>query len=160
MSDIFRPHGLQHTRLLCPSLSPRFAQSHVYWVSDAIQPSHPFLSPSPPALNLSQYQRIFQWVWCLHQMTKILELQLQHQFFQWIFIQDWFPLGLTFLISLQSKGLLRVFSSTTVKSINYLVLSLLYGPTLTSIHDYWKDHGFDYMDLCQQSDIFAFQYAV
>ena len=55
-------------------------------------------------------------------------------------IQDWFPLGWTDLIPLQSKGLSRVFSNTTVQSINFLVLSLLYGPTLTSIHDYWKNH--------------------
>ena len=57
-------------------------------------------------------------------------------------IQDWFPLELAGLISLQSKGLSRVF-----KSINSLVLSLHYGPTLTSIHDYWKNHSFDYTDL-------------
>ena len=58
--------------------------------------------------------------------------------------QDWFPLELTGLISLQSKELSRVFSNTTVqKSINSLALSLLYGPTLTSIHDYWKNYSFD-----------------
>ena len=56
----------------------------------------------------------------------------------------WFPLGLTGLISLKSKGLLRVFSSTTI--INYLVLSLLYDPALTSIEDYWKNHSFDCTD--------------
>ena len=55
-------------------------------------------------------------------------------------IQDWFPLGLTSLISLQSKGLLRVFSNTSVQKHQFLVLSLLYGRTLTSIHDYWKNH--------------------
>ena len=56
-------------------------------------------------------------------------------------IQDWFPLGLNGLISLQSKGLSRVFSNTTVqKTIDSLVLSFLYGPALTSIHDYWKNH--------------------
>ena len=54
-------------------------------------------------------------------------------------IQDWFPLGLTGLISLQSKGLSRVFSNTTVQKHQFLVLSLLYGPTLTYIHDYWKN---------------------
>ena len=53
-------------------------------------------------------------------------------------IQNWFPLGWTSLISLQSKGLLRVFSDSTVQSINSLALSFLYGPTLSSIHDYWK----------------------
>ena len=63
-------------------------------------------------------------------------------------IQGWFPLGLTGLISLMSKGLSRVFSNTTVQSINSLALSLLHSPTLTSIHDYWKNRGFDYTDLC------------
>ena len=58
-------------------------------------------------------------------------------------IQDWFPLGLIGLISLPSKGLSRVFSNTTVQSINSSLLSFLYSPTLTSIHDYWKNHSFD-----------------
>ena len=58
-------------------------------------------------------------------------------------IQDWFPLGLTGLISLQSKGLSRVFTNTQFKSNNSSVLSFLYSPTLTSIHDYWKKHSFD-----------------
>ena len=58
-------------------------------------------------------------------------------------IQDWFPLGWTDWISLQSKGLSRVFSNTKFKSINFSVLSFLYSPTLTSIHDYWKNHSFD-----------------
>ena len=64
-------------------------------------------------------------------------------------IQDLFPLGLTGLISLQSKGFSRIFSNDQFKSINSSVLSSLYGPTLTSIHDYWKNHSFDYTDLCQ-----------
>ena len=63
-------------------------------------------------------------------------------------IQDWFPLGWTGWISLQSKGLSRVFSTPQFKSISSLVLSFLYSPTLTSIHDHWKNHSFDYMDLC------------
>ena len=79
-------------------------------------------------------------------------------------IQDSFPLGLTGLISLQSKGLSRVFSFLSLlknsfqefKSINSLAFSLLYGPAVTSIHDYWKNHSFDYMDLCQQSNGSAF----
>ena len=75
-------------------------------------------------------------------------------------IQDWFPLGLTGLIYLQSKGLSRVFSNTIVQSKNSLVLSLHYGPILTSIHDHWKNHSFDRMDLCQQNDVSAFQYTV
>jgi len=61
------------------------AQTHIHWVSDAIQSSHPVSPPSPPALNLTQPQGLFQWVSSLHQVVKVLELQLQHQFFQWIF---------------------------------------------------------------------------
>ena len=61
---------------------PGLAQSHVQWVGDAIQPSHPLSSPSPPALNLSQLQGLFQWVSSLFQVAKVLELQLQHQSFQ------------------------------------------------------------------------------
>ena len=62
-----------------------FTQTHVHWVSDAIQPSHPLSSPSPTVLNLSQHQGLFIWVSSLHQVAKVLEFQLQHQFFQWIF---------------------------------------------------------------------------
>ena len=113
-------------------------QTHVHWVSDAIQPSHPLSSPSSPAFSLYQHQGLFRWI-SSHHMAKGLEFQLQHQSFQWIF--NWFPLGLTGWISLLSKGLWRVFSSTTNRSINFLVLSLLYGPTLTSVHDYWKTYN-------------------
>ena len=62
---------------------PEFTQTHVYWVGDAIQPSHPLLSPSPPAFNLSQHQGLFKWVSSSHQVAKVLEFQLQHQSFQW-----------------------------------------------------------------------------
>ena len=62
---------------------PESTQTHVHWVSDAIQPSYPLLSPSPPALNLSQHQGLFQWVTSSHQVAKVLEFQLQHQSFQW-----------------------------------------------------------------------------
>ena len=65
---------------------PEFAQTHVHWVSDAIPPSHPLSAPSPPALNLSQHQGLFQWVSSSHQVAKVLELQ--HQSFQWIFRVD------------------------------------------------------------------------
>ena len=65
----------------------KFAQVHVNCIGDAIQPSHP-LTPSSSALNLSQNQGLFQWVSCLHQMTKILKLQLQHQCFQWVIRVD------------------------------------------------------------------------
>ena len=93
---------------------PEFIQTHVHWVRDAIQPSHPMLSPSPPAFNLSQHRGLFIWVNSSHQGATVLEFQLQHQSFQWT-LKDWFPLGLTGWISLLSKGLSRVFSNTTVR---------------------------------------------
>ena len=65
---------------------PEFAQTHVHWVSDAIPPSHPLSSPSPPVLNLSQHQDLFQWVSSSYQVAKVLKLQ--HQPFQWIFRVD------------------------------------------------------------------------
>ena len=65
-----------------------FSQIHVHWVGDAIQPSHPLLSPSPPALNLPQYQGLFKWFNSLHQVAKVLELQLQYQSFPRIFRTD------------------------------------------------------------------------
>ena len=76
---------------------PESTQTHVHWVSDAIQPSYPLSSLSPPALNLSQHQGLSQWVSSLHQVTKVLEFQLQDQSFQWtprtdIFRMDWLDL--------------------------------------------------------------------
>ena len=93
---------------------PELAQTHVHWVGDGIQPSHPLSSPSPPAFNLSQHQGFFQWVSTSHQVAKVLQLRLQPKSFQCIFridlLSNW--LG---LISLQSKGLSRIFSNTTVQ---------------------------------------------
>ena len=67
---------------------PEFAQTHVHWVSDNIQPSPPLSSPSPPAFSLSQHQGLFQWIGSSQQVAKVLELQLRHQFFQLIFRVD------------------------------------------------------------------------
>ena len=88
VSDSLQPHGLQHTRLPFPTPSPELPQTHVHWVSDAIQPSCPLSSPSPPAFNLSQHQGVFKWVSSLYQVAKVLEFQLQHQSFQWILRTD------------------------------------------------------------------------
>ena len=92
---------------------PEYTKTYVHWVSDAIQPSHPLSPPSPPALNLPPYQGLFQSVSSWHQMAKVLEPQLLHQSFQWLF--SWFALGPTGLIFLLSKGLSRVFSSPAVQ---------------------------------------------
>ena len=86
---------------------PELTHTHVHWVSDAIQPSYPLSSPSLPAFNLSQHQGLFQWVSSLHQVAKVLEFQLQHQSFQWIFRTDW--------ISWESNGPSIIFSNTTVQ---------------------------------------------
>ena len=113
VSDPFRPHGLQHARLPCPSPTPR-----AYSDSCPLSPwCHPTISssviPFSPAFNLSQHQDLFQWVSSSHQVANVLELQLQHQFFKWIFRTISFRMNC--LISLQSKGLSRVFSNTTVQ---------------------------------------------
>ena len=87
-------------------------QIHVHWVSDAIWLSYPLSSPSPPAFNLSQQQSLCKWVSSSHQVAKVLEFQLQHQSFQWIFRVDFLYNG---LISMKSKGFSRGFSNTTVR---------------------------------------------
>ena len=73
---------------------PELTQTHVHHVSDAVQPSHPLSSPSPPTFSLSQHQGLFQWVGSSHQEAKVLEFQLQHQSFQWIFRTDFLQDGL------------------------------------------------------------------
>ena len=116
---------------------PEFAQTHVHWFSDAIQPSHPLSSPYPPAFYLSQHQGLFQRFGSSHQVAKILGLQLQHQSFQWLFKTDFLSDWLVW--SPCSPGDSQESPPTPqFESINYSALSLLYGPTLTSIHDYWK----------------------
>ena len=89
-------------------------QTHVHWVSDAIQPSQPLLSPSPPTFNLSQHQGLFQWVSCSHSGGQSIGVSASASVPP-INIQDWFPLGWSGWISLQSKGLSRLFSNTTVQ---------------------------------------------
>ena len=124
-----------HHQLLEP------AQTHVPWVGDAIQPSHSLSAPSPPAFNLSQHQGLFQWVSFLHQVAKVLEFQLQHQSFQWIFRVGFLQNG---LVGSPCSPRDSQESSPTPQfnSINYLLLSLFYSPTLTSIHDSGKTIAF------------------
>ena len=88
VSNSLQACGLQHTSFPVLHHLSDFAQIHVHWVSDAIQPSYPLSSPSPPAFNLSQHQDLFQWVGSSHQVAKVLELQ--DQSFQWIFRVDFF----------------------------------------------------------------------
>ena len=86
MSDYLWPDQPQHTRLPFPKLSPRVCSNSCVLSKLCIQPSHPLSPPSPPTLNLSQHQGLFQWVSSLHQVAKVLELH--HQSFQWIFRSD------------------------------------------------------------------------
>ena len=92
---------------------PEFTQIHVHWVGDDIQLSHPLLSPSPTTFSLSQHQGIFQWVSSSHQVVKVVAVLASTSILP-VNLQDWFPLKWTGWISLQSKGLSRVFSNTTV----------------------------------------------
>ena len=144
-------HGLQHTRLPCPSYLLEFTQTHVHWLSDAIQPSHPLLPPFSSALDLPLHQGLFQWVSSLHQEVLSIRASASASASSLpMNIQGWLPSGLTGFISLQSKGLSRAFSSTTVRNYQFFGISLLYHSTLTSIHDDWKNHSFDSMDICWQ----------
>ena len=97
-------------------------QTHVHWVSDAIQSSHPLLSPSPPTFNLSQHQGLFQWVSSLHEVAKIWSFNFSINIP--MNILDWFLLGWTGWISLLSKGLSRVFSNTTVLMQQFFSIQL------------------------------------
>ena len=137
MSDSLRPQRLQHTRLPCPSPTPRACSNSCpssHWCHPTISSSVvPFSSrlqsfPESGSFPLSQFFASGGQSIGVSASTSVFPMN----------IQDWFPLGLTGWISLQSKGLSRVFSKPQFKSINSSVLSFLYGPTLTFIHDYGK----------------------
>ena len=153
MCHSLQPHGLQHARLPCPSLSPGVCSNSCR----SGQPCYLILLSS-----------VTHFSFCLHSLPASRSLPVSQLFASdsqsigtsasaSVFpmnIQGWFPLGLTGFISLLSKGLLRVFSSTTVWKHQFLALSLLYGSTLTSIHDHW---GWgDYTNIFWKSVMFDF----
>ena len=119
-----------------------FTQTHVHRVSDAIQPSHPLSSPSPLALSPSQHQSLFQWVNSSHEVAKVLEFQLQHPSFQRNPRAHLLQNG---LVESPCSPRDSQESSPTpqFRSMNSSALSLLHGPTLTSIHDHRKNHSLD-----------------
>ena len=136
MSDSLRPHELQHARLFCPSLSPWVCPNPFHWVSDAIQPSHPLSPPLSLGLSFSQHQGLFQWDSSSHQVTRILELQLQHQAFQWIFRLlisfrvDWLDL---FAVQGTLKSLLQHRSSkSSILWHSTFLLVQLWHPYMTT----------------------------
>ena len=100
---------------------PDFTQAHVHWASDAIQPFHPLSSPFPPIFNLSQHQGLLKWVSSLHQVAKVLEFQLQHQSFQWIFMNNFLKDGLVGS-PCSSRDSQESSLTSEFKSINSLVL--------------------------------------
>ena len=151
MSNPLRLHGLQHARLLCPSLCAGVCPNSC----PLCLSSHSLLQPSPFAFNLSQHQGIFQWVGSLHQMAKVLELQVQNQSFQWIFRIisfriDWFD-----LLEVQGtlESLLQHHNSemSILQCIPFLMVQLSH-PYMTNR----KNHSFDYTDLCWKSNLYAF----
>ena len=125
------------------------AQTHVHGVDDASQPSYPLLAPSPPAFNLSirafSNESVLRIKWTKYWSFSFSTSPFNESSGLIFFRTDWFDL---LVVQGTLKSLLQQF-----KSINSSALSFLYGPALTSIHDYWKNHSFDYMALCQQSNV-------
>ena len=142
MSDSLWPYGLQHARLPCPSPTPRACSNSCplsRWFHSTISSSVvPFTSclqsfPASGSFPMTQFFASGGQSIAVSASTSVLAMN----------IQDWFPLGWTGWISLQSKGLSRVFSNTTVQKHQYFSAQLSLCPTLTSIQDYWKNHSFD-----------------
>ena len=103
VSDSLRPHDCSTPGFPVRRQLPEPTQTHVHRVGDAIQPSCPLSSPSPPAFNLSQHHGLFKWVSSLHQVAKVLEFQLQHQSFRWIFRTDFFQIDWLDLLAVQGQ---------------------------------------------------------
>ena len=155
MSNSSRSHGLQHAKLPCPSLTPRACSNSCkssQWcyptISSSVTPfsSHFQSFPASGSFRMSQFFTSGGQSTGVSALASVLPMN----------IQDWFPnLGLTGLIYLLSKGLLTVFPSTTVQRHQFFSTQPFYCPALTSVHDYWKNHSFDKMDLCWQSNVSA-----
>ena len=155
MSDSLWSHGLQHARLPCLYPTPGVYSNscpsrqgyHSTISSFAIPFSYCLQSfPASGSFHISQFFITGGKNIGVSASTSVLTMN----------IQGWFTLGLTGLISLQSKGLSRIFSSITVQKHQFFSAQLFYDPTLTSTHDYWKNHSFDSTDLCWQSNVSAF----
>ena len=117
-----------------PHYHLEFAQTHVHWVSDSIQPFHLLLPPSPPTFTFSKHQGLFQWVNSVHQVAKVLRLQLQHQSFQRIFKVD-FPEDWLIWSPCSSRDSQESSLAPQVESISSSAFFMV-GPILTFIHSY------------------------
>ena len=151
MSNSLCPHGLQHALTLWPSPSPQICLSSfslLWWCHPAISSPDALFSfcpqsfPASGTFPVSQLSASDDQNAGVSASASVLATS----------IQGWFPLRLTGLISLLSKG----FSAPQFKCINSCMLHLLYDPGLTTVDDHWEDHSLDYMDLCWQSNISAF----
>ena len=142
MSNFLWSHELQYTRLPCPSSFPRVCANScpLCW---GCHPTITFsVTPCSSCLQSFPASRFFLMSHLLASGSQSIGASASSSALP-MNIQDWFPLGLTDLISLESKGLWRVFFNTNSKASISSVLSLLYSPTLTSIHDWWKNCSFD-----------------
>ena len=155
MSNSLQPHETHHAKFALHNLL-ELVPTHIHRVGDAIQLSHPLFPSCPPALSFSQHQSL------LHELVLHIMWPKDWRFSFSIspsneysgsnsFRIDWFDL-------LAVQGILKSLwlLAPRFENINSLSFSILYGPTLTSINNYWENHRFDYMDLCQQSDVSAF----
>ena len=157
VSNSLQPHGLQHTSLPCSSWSSGVCSDSCplsWWCHPTISSSVVPFSSCPQSFPASG-SFLMSWLFASGGQSTVASASLSVLLMS---IQGWFPLGLTplGLISSLSKRLSRVFFSTTVWRHDSLTLSLFHCPVLTSIHAYWKNHSFDYMDLCRQSNVLAF----
>ena len=157
VSDSLRPHCRSTLGFPVHHQLPEIAQTHVHWVSDAIQPSYSLLSPSPPTFNLSQHQGFFQWVSSSNQVAKVLELQLHHQSFQWIFRTDFLQDGL--VRSPCSPRDSQEPSPTPQSKGSIFQCSVFFMVQLSHPHAITENHSFD-NGLFWQSNISAFKYTV
>ena len=155
MSNSLSLHGLQHVWLPCPSPSPGVCSNSCplsQWCHPTVSSSViPFFS-CPQSFPASGS---FPTSWLFTSGGQSIGASASASVPP-MNIQDWFPLGMTTLISLLSKGLSRVFSRTTIWKHWFFRLSRFYGPTLTFVHDYWKNHSFDQTHPCHKSDASAF----
>ena len=158
MSDSLWPHESQHTRPPCPSPTPGVYPNSCplsLWYHLTISSVIPF----SPCLHSFPTSESFQMSQLFTSGGKIWEFQLQHQSFQWTPRTDLLEDRLVGS-SCSPRDSQESSPTPQFKSINFLALSFLYGPTLTSIHDHWKNHSLDQMDLCWHSNVSAFYYAV
>ena len=138
VSDSLQPHGLQHVRLFCPSPTPRAYSNS----SPLSQWCHPTISSSVVLFSSCLQSSGSFLMSQLHQVAKVLEFQFQHQSFQWIIRTDFLQDGLVGS-SCSPRDSQESSPTPQFKSINSSALSLLHNPTLTSIHDHWKNHSLD-----------------